>query len=98
MILMSMVARHVDRQKRALMQYLLDNDAIDAARAVDIADAGATPSIVKSLISRKIVRQAAPGRYYLDPSRVSEAYGASNSFILYAMGAMIAAFLVIMLW
>lgn len=93
-----LVSRHVDNQKRELLQYLLDNDACDPARAITLAGTGVRPSILKSMLSRNIVRQAGSDRYFLDRSRVHEAYGASNSFILYAMGAMILAMLAIMLW
>lgn len=93
-----LVSRHVDNQKRELLQYLIDNDACDPAHAITLAGTGVRPSILKSMLSRHIVRQAASDRYYVDRSRVHEAYGASNRFILYAMGAFILAFLVIMLW
>lgn len=98
MSMMWLVSRHVDRQKRELLQYLLDNDACDAARAVDLSYIDVGPSILRSMISRKIVTRTAAGGYFVDRSRVHEAYGASNSFILYAMGAFILVFLLIMLW
>ena len=98
MTLMLLVSRHVDRQKRELLQYLLDNDACDAERAIDLAYIDVKPSILRSMISRKIVTRAASGRYFVDRSRIGDAYGASNRFILYAMGAFILVFLVIMLW
>ena len=47
-------------------------------------------------VAQTVLRQA--GRYFLDPSRVNEAAGASNSFILYSIGGFILVFLVIMLW
>lgn len=93
-----LVSRYVDRQKRELLQYLLDNGACDADHAIDLSSVGVKPSILRAMIARNIVRRTASGRYFLDPSRVHEAYGASNSFILYAMGAFLLAFLVIMLW
>lgn len=93
-----LVSRYVDQQKRELLQYLADNDACDAAHAIDLSDIDVKPSILKSMISRNIVKRTASGRYFLDRSRVHEAYGASNSFILYAMGAFILVFLVIMFW
>jgi hypothetical protein len=92
------VARHVDRQKRELLQHLLASGASDAEHAIDLSGVDVKPSILRSMISRKIVMRTASGRYFLDPSRVHEAFGASNSFILYAMGAFILAILVIMLW
>ena len=98
MSLMWLVAGHVDRQKRELLQYLLDNGACDAAHAIDLADVDTKPSILRSMISRNIVKRTPSGRYFVDPSRTDEAYGASNSFILYAFGGTIVAFLVIMLW
>ena len=90
-----LLSRHVDRQKRELLQYLLDNDAGDPAHAITLAGTGVRPSILKSMLSRKIVIRTGEDRYYLDRSRVHEAYGASNRFILYAMGAFILAFLII---
>jgi hypothetical protein len=98
MILMSLVSRHVDAQKRALLQYLADNEAYDAARAIDLSDVAVKPAILRSMLSRKVVRQAASGRYFVDPSRVGQAFGASNAFILWAMAAFLAVFFVIMLW
>lgn len=97
MILMSLVSRHVDRQKRELLQYLWDNGACNAEHAIDLWGVGVKPSILKSMISRKVVRQTTSGRYFLDPARVHEAYGASNRFILYALGATILGLVVIML-
>lgn len=93
-----LVSRYVDRQKRELLQYLSDNDACDAATAIDLSDVDVKPSILRSMVSRNIVKRTASGRYFLDRSRVHQAYGASNSFILYAMGAFLLVFLVIMLW
>ena len=98
MSLMWLVSRHVDRQKRELLQYLLDNGATEPQYAIDLSGTDVKPSILRSMISRKIVKQTASGRYYVDPSRTHEAYGASNSFILYAMGAFLLVFLVIALW
>ena len=95
---MWLVSRHVDRQKRELLQYLLDNGACDAQHAIDLSGVAVKPSILRAMISRNIVKPTAAGKYFLDPSRIHEAYGASNSFILYAMGAFILAFLVIMFW
>ena len=98
MSLMWLVARHVDGQKRELIEYLRGRGACDAAHAIDLAGVGFRPSILRSLVSRNVVKQTTSGRYFLDPSRVHEAYGASNRFILYAMAAFILVFLVIMLW
>ena len=95
MSLMWVVSRYVDGQKRELLQYLSDSGALDAAHAIDLSDVDVKPSILRAMISRNIVKRTASGKYFLDPSRVGEAYGASNSFILYAMGAFILAFLVI---
>lgn len=92
-----LVARYVDRQKRELLQYLSDNHACDAEHAIDLSGVGVKPSILKSMITRNVVKRTASGRYFLDPSRVHEAWGASNRFILYAMGAFVLAFLVIVL-
>lgn len=98
MSMMWLVARHVDRQKRELLQYLVDNDACDADRAIDLSYIEVRPSILKSMLSRKIVTRTASGKYFVDRSRVHQAYGASNSFILYAMGAFILAILLIIVW
>ena len=95
---MWLVARHVDGQKRALLQYLADNGACDAEHAIDLAYIDVSPSILRSMLSRNVVRRTASGRYFVDLSRIDQAYGASNRFLLYAFGAMILAFLVIMLW
>ena len=93
-----LVSQHVNRQKRELLQYFLDNGAYDPESAVTLAGVDVKPSILRSLVSRKIVKQAASGAYFVDPSRAHEAYGASNSFILYAMGAFLLAFLIIAIW
>ena len=93
-----LVAGYVDRQKRELLQYLSDNGASDAEHAIYLSGVDVKPSILRSMISRNIVTRTASGKYFLDPSRVDEAYGASNSFILYAMGAFILVFLIIMVW
>ena len=93
-----LVATHVDRQKQELLQYLWDSGACDAEHAIDLSGVGVKPSILRAMTSRNIVKRTASGRYFLDPSRVHEAFGASNRFILYAMGAFVVAFLVIMLW
>ena len=93
-----LVSRYVDGQKRELLQHLWESGACDAEHAVDLSGVGVKPSILRAMISRNIVRRTASGRYFLDPSRVHEAYGASNGFILYAMGAFLLAFFVIMLW
>lgn len=98
MSLLWMVSRHVNQQKRELMEYLLHRGACDAEHAIGLSGTGVKPSILRSLVSRKIVCQTETGRYFLDPSRVHEAYGASNHFILCAMGAFMLAFLAIMLW
>jgi hypothetical protein len=93
-----LVSRYVDRQKRELLQYLWDSGACDAEHAIDLSNVAVKPSILRSMIARNIVKRTASGRYFLDPSRVHEAYGASNHFILYAMGAFILLFLIIMFW
>ena len=93
-----LVARHVDRQKRELLQQLLDNGACDPAHAITLAGMGVSTSILRSMVSRRIVIRTADDRYYLDASRMHEAFGASNRFILYAMGAFILIFLAIALW
>lgn len=94
---MWLVSRYVDQQKRELLQHLWDSGACDADHAIDLSGVGMKPSILRSMISRNIVKRTTSGRYFLDPSRVHEAFGASNRFILYAMGAFIVAFLIIML-
>jgi hypothetical protein len=43
------------------------------------------------------VKRTNSGLYFVDPSRVHEAGGASNRFILYAMGAFLLAIAVIIL-
>ena len=93
-----LVSRYVDGQKKELLQYLWENGACDADHAIGLSGVGVKPSILRALISRNVVRRTASGCYYLDSSRVHEAYGASNSFILYAMGAFIVTFLVIVFW
>lgn len=98
MTLMWLVSRHVDRQKRELLQYLSDNGACDARHAIDLSGVDVKPAILRSMLSRKVVKRTESGRYFLDPSRIDEAYGASNGFILYAMGAFLLVFFVIMLW
>ena len=98
MSLMWFVSGYVDRQKQELLQYLLDNGACDAAHAIYLSGVDVKPSILRSMLSRSIVKQTASGKYFVDQSRVHEAPGASNRFILYAMGAFILVFLVIMLW
>ena len=98
MTVLWLVSRYVDEQKRELLQYLHDNGACDAEHAVDLSDIGVKPSILRAMLSRNVVKRTASGRYFLDQSRMHEAYGASNGFILYAMGAFILAFLAIMLW
>jgi hypothetical protein len=93
-----LVSYHVNHQKRELMQYLADNGACDAEHALGLGGVDVKPSILRSLVSRNVVKRTASGRYFLDPSRVHEAYGASNRFIIYAMGAFVLAFLAIMMW
>ena len=83
---------------RELLQYFLDNGAYDAETAINLAGVDVRPSILASMLSRNIVKRTASGEYFVDRSRTHEAYGASNRFILYAMGAFILVFLVIMLW
>jgi hypothetical protein len=80
------------------MQHLEASGACDAEHAIRLSGIDVQPSILRAMVSRKVVVQTASGRYYLDPSRVHEAYGASNRFILYAMGAFILVFLAIMIW
>ena len=93
-----LVSRYVDRQKREFLQYLWERGACDAEHAIDLSGVDVKASILRSLVSRNVVRTTASGRYFLDPSRLGEANGASNRFILYAMGAFLLVFLVIMLW
>ena len=93
-----LVSQYDNQRKRELMQYLADNGACDAEHAIGLGGLDVSPSVLASLVSRSVVKRAASGRYFLDPSRVHEAYGASNRFILYAMGAFILAFFVIMWW
>ena len=93
-----LVSRHVDRQKRELLEYLSENGACDAEHAIYLSGVDVKPSILRSMIGRNIVKRTASGKYFVDQSRMHEAYGASNSFILYAMGAFILVFLVIMFW
>ena len=69
-----------------------------AEHAIDLSGVAVKASILRAMIARNIVKRTPSGRYFLDQSRVHEAYGASNSFILYAMGAFILLFLVIMFW
>lgn len=97
MTLLWLVSQHVDGQKRELLQYLLDNGACDAEHAIGIGGLGVPQSILSAMMSRNIVKRTSSGLYFVDPSRVHEAGGASNRFILYAMGAMLLGFLVIML-
>ncbi|HET7457361.1 MAG TPA: hypothetical protein VFJ74_06880 [Gemmatimonadaceae bacterium] len=92
------MSQYDNGRKRELLQYLWDRGACDAAHAIDLSGADVAPSVLKSMVSRNVVRRTASGRYFLDASRVNEAYGASNKFILYALGATIVAMLVIMLW
>jgi hypothetical protein len=49
------------------------------------------------MINRKIVLRASSGRFYLDPSRMGSAHGASNRFLLYAFGFMILSILALAL-
>ena len=93
-----LVSQHVNRQKRELLQYFLDNGATEPQYAIDLSGFDVKSSILRSLVSRNIVKQTASGTYFVDPSRAHEAYGASNSFILYAMGAFLLAILFIILW
>lgn len=94
---MWLVARHVDGQKRELLQYLWDNGACDTEHAISLSGVDVKPSILKSMISRNVVKQTGSGRYFLESSRVNDAFGASNSFILYALGATLLGILLIML-
>lgn len=93
-----LVGRFVDGQKRELLEHLWAHGACDAEHAIGLGGFGVRPSILRSLMSRKIVMQAPSGRYFVDPSRMHEAYGASNRFILGAMGAFLVVFFIIMLW
>lgn len=95
---MWVVARHVDRQKRQLHQYVCDNGACDTKHALDLSGVDVEPSILRSMLSRNVVRQTASGRYFLDPSRVNDAFGASHRFVLYALGAtLLGIFLIVVL-
>ena len=93
-----LVARNVDGQKRELLQFLWDHGACDAEHAIGLSGADLNPSILRSLVSRNVVKQTATGLYYFDPSRVNEAYGASNRFILCALAATLIGLFVIMIW
>lgn len=97
MIPLFLVGQYDNRRKRALMEYLWERGALDAAHAIALSGTGTSPSVLKSLVSRKVVIRTPADRYYLDESRVNDAWGASNKFILYALGATVVAILVIML-
>jgi hypothetical protein len=97
MSLLWLVSRHVNEQKRELLQYLLDHGACDAEHAIGLSGVDVKTSILRSMVSRNVVKQTASGRYFLDASRVQEAYGASNRFILGAFAAFILAFALILL-
>jgi hypothetical protein len=98
LLLSRLVSGHVDRQKRELLELLWESGAHDPRHAIDLSGMNVKPSILRSMVSRKVVRRTAAGRYFLDASRVDQAFGASGSFLLYAMAAFILAFLVIMWW
>lgn len=93
-----LVGRHVDRQKRELIDYLWERGACAPEHAIALTRVDVRPSILRSMTARQVVRQAPSGRYYLDPSRVHDAYGASNRFILSAMGAFLLVFFLIIWW
>lgn len=97
MILSMLVGRYVDQQKRELLEYLWERGACDTAHAIDLSGIDVKPSILRALTSRNVVKRTASGKYFLDPSRVHEAWGASNRFILCAIGVSIVAIIVIML-
>jgi hypothetical protein len=98
MSLLWLVSQYDNSRKRELLQYLWDRGAFDGAHAIDLSSAGVSSSVLKSMLSRNVVKRTASGKYFLDASRVHEAYGASNRFILYALGATLVGMLVIMLW
>jgi hypothetical protein len=98
MTLLWLVSQYDNEQKRELLQYLLDNGACDAQHAIGVGGLGVKPSILSAMMSRNIVKRTHSGLYFVDPSRINEAWGASNRFILYAMGAFLLAFLVIIIW
>lgn len=89
MIPHSLVTRYVDRQKDELMSHLWANNAIAPQRAIDLSTFPVKRSILQELINRKIILRAPSGKFYLDPSRMDRAYGASGKFVLYAMGFML---------
>ena len=84
-----LVTRHVDRQKNELLHYLWASDALSPERAIDLSTFPVKRSILQEMMSRRIVLRASSGRYYLDPSRIDRANGASGKFLLYAMGFML---------
>lgn len=84
------VARHVDSQKADLINYLLGVEAVHPGRAVDLEGMAISKSVLKEMMNRKIVMKTSSGKYYVDPSKIHEAHGASDKFILYALGFMIA--------
>jgi hypothetical protein len=97
MIPHQLVTRYVDRQKDELLSHLWANNALAPSRAIDLSAFPVKRSILQEMINRKIVLRASSGRYYLDPSRMDRAYGASGKFVLYAIGVMVLFILVIAL-
>lgn len=93
-----LVTRHVDRQKDALLAYMLDCRAYDASSAVDLARYPVKPSILKEMMNRRIALRTPGGRYYVDIARLDDRHGASNRFILLAIGLTALAILLIALY
>ncbi|HST60208.1 MAG TPA: hypothetical protein VLK84_15990 [Longimicrobium sp.] len=92
-----LVTRYVDGQKDELLSHLWANNALAPNRAIDLSTFPVKRSILQEMINRKIVLRASSGRFYLDPSRMDRAHGASGKFVLYAIGAMLLCILVIAL-
>lgn len=80
------VTRHVDAQKAELINYLIDVNALDARSAVDLTGMKLSQSVLREMMNRKIVVKTSGGKFFVDATRVNQAVGASNSFILWAMG------------
>ncbi len=87
----------MDRQKDELLSHLWESDALAPESAIDLSTFPVKRSILQDMINRKIVLRASSGRFYLDPSRMGSAHGASNRFLLYAFGFMILSILALAL-
>jgi hypothetical protein len=84
-----LVTRYVDQQKDELLSHLWAMNAIAPERAIDLSTFPVKRSILQDMINRKIVLKASPGKFYLDPSRMDRAHGASGRFLMYAFAFMI---------